>query len=308
VLRATLLVVLAACGFGSISSLVYLGTVRGGAPLLSVLFWRYLIGAALLAVASGRAALGVPRRRVLALAALGGGGQALIALLSLSALRYISLATLGFLFYTYPAWVTVFAAVTGADRLTRTRLAALALSLGGIVLMVGAPGGGAMHPTGVALALASAVIYAVYIPLIGRLQRGLAPEVASAYAVAGAATVFLILGVLSAASGGAVRALLGELRWALTPVAWLAAALRALVATVVSFIAFLRGLAVLGPVRTAIVSTVEPFWTAVLGWLAFRQPLTATTLAGGAMIAAAVLALQRKPRASGAAGAVEGVS
>ena len=66
----------------------------------------------------------------------------------------------------------------------------------------------------------------------------------------------------------------------------------AVVSTVLAFIAFLRGLAVIGPVRTAIMSTIEPFWTALLGALVLRQALGPRTLAGGLCIAAAVVLLQ----------------
>jgi drug/metabolite transporter (DMT)-like permease len=67
------------------------------------------------------------------------------------------------------------------------------------------------------------------------------------------------------------------------------------VCTVLAFLAFMRGLGRLGPVRTAIVSTVEPFFTAVLGALVLGQAFGPATLAGGALIAAAVLLLQRRP-------------
>ena len=52
------------------------------------------------------------------------------------------------------------------------------------------------------------------------------------------------------------------------------------------------GLAVIGPVRTAIVSTIEPFWTALLGGLVLRQALGPRTLLGGVCIASAVVLLQ----------------
>ena len=57
---------------------------------------------------------------------------------------------------------------------------------------------------------------------------------------------------------------------------------------------FLRGLKALGPVRTAIISTIEPFCTALLGASVLGQPLTKDTLLGGAFIAGAVVLLQLK--------------
>ena len=279
--RAWLLVVLAACGFGSISVLASVA-MADGAPLPTALALRYLLAAPLLLVAAGGvAAARTGGRRTAELLLLGGGGQAVLALVSLSALHYISAATLAFLFYTYPAWIAVIAAVRGTERPTPRRLAALALSLGGIATIVGNPLAGALHPTGVLLALGAALFYAGYVPLLGWLQRGISPAAASMYVAAGAAVGCLAWG---AAAGGLT------LEFGVR--GWLAVGGLAVLSTVLAFILFLRGLAALGPVRTGIVSTVEPFWTAVLAAAVLRQPLSARTLVGGAMIAAAVALLQ----------------
>jgi drug/metabolite transporter (DMT)-like permease len=70
----------------------------------------------------------------------------------------------------------------------------------------------------------------------------------------------------------------------------------ALIPTTLAFIAFLAGLARLGPVRAAIVSTVEPFWTALLAALVLVQPVPLRTWSGGALIATAVVLLQLRAR------------
>src|ERR1039458_1285507 len=95
----------------------------------------------------------MPWREVGAWIAIGGGGQALLVGLALSSLTYITVAKLGFLFLTYPAWVTLVQAVRGAERLTARRLLALALSFGGIgVISAGtvaaSPAGGASFRVG----------------------------------------------------------------------------------------------------------------------------------------------------------------
>ena len=56
---------------------------------------------------------------------LDGGGQALLVGLALSSIAYIPVATLAFLFYTYPAWVTLVQAVRGAERTTSERPSAV---------------------------------------------------------------------------------------------------------------------------------------------------------------------------------------
>jgi drug/metabolite transporter (DMT)-like permease len=248
----------------------------------SAVVFRFLLAAPLLLVAAGwREVARVGRRHRARLLLLGGGGQAAINLISLSALHFIPAATLVFLFYTYPAWIAVLAAAGGTERVTRLRAVALLLSLAGIATIVGDPFSGALHPTGVLLALGAAVIYAAYVPLIGRLQHGIAPSNASLHVAIGAV-------VFCAAWAAATNGLTADI----APRGWLAIAGMAVVSTVLAFLLFLRGLAVLGPVRTGIVSTVEPFWAALLAALVLGQGLSLRTLLGGAMIAAAVLLLQ----------------
>ena len=285
--RGTLLVVLGACGFGTISVLVSLST-GAGAPLLAVLFWRYALAVPpLMAAAAYSRALRLDRQALTAMA-LAGLGQTLIAVITLSALRYISVATLAFLFYTFPAWVAVIARLRHSEPLTRPRLLALLLSLAGIVAMVGAPDT-SLHPAGAALALIGAVIYAAYIPLLDSLQQRSGSLATTAWMSVGAS---VLLGLLAMSRG--------EMTVAMHPTAWKAIVALALMATAAAFILFMQGLRILGSVRTAIVSTVEPFFTALLGALVLSQPLTRGTLIGGAMIAAAVVLLQLKSRDNGA--------
>lgn len=279
--RATGFIVVSATGFGAIPILTSLAT-RSGASLLNVLSWRYLLGTVLLAVLAGRAAsLRAPWRRLLPVLVLAGGAQAFIAFVSLSALDYIPAAPLSFLFYTYPAWVAVIAAVRGAERLTPTRLLALALALTGIAIMVGTPSMVQLHPLGVLLALVSALAYAMYIPLIGYYQEQLSESIAAVYSALGAGVILIVLDCFT-----------NHATIELNHEAWMAIAMLAFWSTAIAFTAFLRGLRVLGPVRTAIVSTIEPFWTALLGAWVLHQRLTPAALGGGVLIAAAVVLLQ----------------
>lgn len=285
-LRATLLIVLSACCFGSIAPLTVIATDHGMA-LEAVQAWRYITSAVLL-VAFGWWRGQPPRvgvapwftPRVLLVA---GGGQATVATLALIALQWIPAATASFLFYTFPAWVAVITAIRGIERLDRTRVTALVLALGGIGFMVGAPSAAALNPLGVAAVLTGALVYALYIPVLGTLQRRRAAlDVSRAIAVGGA-----VLFVTWAGTTGTLFDIPDR-------VAFGASALQGLLSAG-SFLAFLAGLRVLGPVRAAITSTVEPFWTTLLGVLLLRQSVGTGTVIGGFAIMGAVVLLQRRP-------------
>ena len=121
----------------------------------------------------------------------------------------------------------------------------------------------------------------MYIPLMQWMQKSHPVAVTSAYAKIGSAFCFLVLALKDQ-----------SLTAHFSSTAWMAIVALALFSTVMPSVLFLMGLMRLGPVRTAIVSTVEPFLTAVLGALVLRQAVTVNILLGGAMIVSAVIVLQ----------------
>ncbi|MBI2407528.1 MAG: DMT family transporter [Gemmatimonadetes bacterium] len=280
------LTLLAASGFAAVSILTSVA-MRYGLSLTNVLTWRYALSALVLVVwvvASGQARR-LPTRDMLMWLVVGGGGQALMIYLALSSLAYISAGTLAFLFYTYPVWVTIVQALRGAERLDARRATALALSFGGTAVMVGAPELGGTAARGVALALIAAVIYGLMIPALQWMQKDWPVLVTSAWSKIGAAACFIV------ASAGDQT-----FQFAMPSAAWGAIVALTLWSTVLPSVFFLMGLMRLGPVRTAIISTIEPFLTALLGVVVLSQPLTSRTLIGGAAIVAAVIVLQLRTR------------
>lgn len=282
------MVIGAALGFASISLFVIFST-RAGTALSMVLLGRYVVAALVLGLWLGaRVRPGAVGRGFTPLLVYGGIGQAVVATLSLSSLAYIPAATLVFLFYTYPAWVAVLAAVRGFEPLDRTRILALGLSLLGIVCLVGLPGSAAVHPIGAALALSAAFAYAIYIPLLRYLQRGVDARAASFLISAGVSAILLVATVWR-----------GEFTVTLPAVTWWSIVALGVLCTAAAFILFLRGLAVLGSVRTSIASTVEPLFASVLAAIFLDQPITGPLILGGALIAAAVVLLNRAPSGAG---------
>ena len=280
--RATLLIVVSALSFGSISVLTVL-VMRAGVPLLTAMAWRYVLGAALLlGIVSIKQLGSVPKQRLVQLLLIGGFGQALITYLSLHALEYIPVGPLAFLFYTYPAWVALLAAMRRTEKLTSMRAIALTLALVGVTVMIGAPSTDKLNPIGVILALTSALLYSAYLPSLEHLQQGMPALVSTFLLVVGAAVTFVIAALLAR-----------ELDLPTSVPVWSNIFVLALVSTVIAFSTLIKGLSVLGSVRTAIIATIEPFFTAILGVVVLGNQLAITTLVGGILIAAAVLLIQR---------------
>ena len=277
----TLFTLIAATGFAAVSILTSQATATG-LTLATVLAWRYVFAAVILTFWVGTHHYKrIPPREMIRFVTIGGFGQALLVYLALSSLRFIPAATLAFLFYTYPAWVALAQALRGAEKLDTRRIAALGLSFTGIAVMVGMPGAAASDWRGVALALSAALLYGIYIPVMRVLQKDHPVAPPSAYSKIGAALAFLLLSVSDR-----------SFTWQLEPAAWMTIGTLAVFSTVLPSVFFLMGLIRLGPVRVAIVSTVEPFLTALLAVIVLRQPLAWPTMVGGALIIGAVVVLQ----------------
>jgi drug/metabolite transporter (DMT)-like permease len=281
--RGTILILISAACFGT--TLIFTQrALNAGATLPAILSYRYVLGTILLlGVAGGIGPVLAIRERRWRLLIVGGAAQAAMAGLSVSALKFISAPSVAFLFYTYPTWVAVLAVVRRTERVDARNVAALVLSLAGIVTIVGNPLATQLDPRGIALALAAALIYAVMIPWLGAMQDGLKPAAALTWIACGAAICF-VAGALA-------------LQTPLLPptaVLLIYGGALALIPTAIAFTLFLKGLAELGPVRASIVSTVEPFWVALLAGLVLGQQVGLRTWIGGAMIAAAMIVLQRK--------------
>ena len=195
--------VLSAAAFGSLA-IFGKQAYAGGLGVVGVLALRFGLAAPLLvglALVAGRSLrLGWPV--ALRLLALGGIGYAIQATLFFNALSRIPAGMAALLLYLYPALVTAGAVALGRSRLDRATAAGLALSLAGIVLVIGLPGE-RLDAVGVALALASACWYTCYILVGEYLLRGVDPLAASAYVSSGAACSFLAAAV---GSGGVAQA------------------------------------------------------------------------------------------------------
>jgi drug/metabolite transporter (DMT)-like permease len=270
---------LAALGFAAVSTLTTLA-MRRGASLSNVLMWRYAFASVAMLGFIDVRSYRMPWREARKFLVLGGGGEALLVGLALSSLQWVSVATLAFLFYTYPVWVTLVQTIRNAEALTARRALAVLLSFGGTAVISGGPGGAAKWQ-GVALALGAAMVYGAYIPLLQALQKTHPIPVTSALSKVGSAMFFLLAAV---ATRSFEYAMPGEV--------WSAIVALALFGTVLPGVLFLAGLMRLGPVRAAILSPVEPFLTAMIGAIVLRQSITPSVFAGGAMILMAVAMLQ----------------
>lgn len=263
------LIVVSACAFGAMAIFARFA-YASGANVTGVLAARFAIAGLALAAVMAMTGRRWPRGRPLAvgvgMGAIGYVGQAVC---FFTALNHASAGLVALLLYAYPTLVVLLSAAFLGERLTVAKAALLAASFGGLALTLGAGEGTA---TGVALGLAAAAFYAVYI-VIGARELGRTDALASTTVVC-----------LSAACVLAFSSLLAEPRFPGAWWGWAAVGAIAFVSTVIAILAFFAGLKRVGPAVASIVSTFEPVVTVSLAWLVLGESLTPIQLAGGAVV------------------------
>jgi drug/metabolite transporter (DMT)-like permease len=295
-MRGALLCLLSAAAFGTLGIFGKLAA-DAGASIASTLFVRFalagLVFALMLRVTGGWAKLRrLPRRVVLTGLAMGVAGYSLQSGLYFLAIERLDVSMVALLLYTYPAFVTIAALALGRATATARTWAALAIASAGLVLVLLAAGTGEFDLVGALLSLGASLTYTTYILVGDRIVGEIDPPALAMLVLLGATVSFAVAGLAT-----------GSLDLALSAEAWMWLVLIALVSTVVAVSAFFAGLRRVGPSEAAILSTFEPPVTVALAFFALGETLTGAQLFGGALVLAAVVLLQLRPRAAVSAGA-----
>jgi drug/metabolite transporter (DMT)-like permease len=196
-----------------------------------------------------------------------------------AAIKQTSVASAVLVTYAGPIFMAGLAALVLGERITRTVVVALAVSVGGIVAITlsGGSGSGEVRAAGVALALGAAVTYAFLIVALKRQTAGTHPVTIVVFQMLGASLCLLPAALLADWHAGATEwgylALLGIGLTACTGVVYVAA---------------IRWV----PVTTAgMLSYMEPVSAAVLAAVLLGEPLTAGVVAGGMVLVGAGVAV-----------------
>jgi drug/metabolite transporter (DMT)-like permease len=277
-------VLLSAFGFALLPILAVFA-YHEGANVATLLFLRFTFAAFLLFAylrLKGEK-LALTRRQGGLLLLLGGILYSAQAFLFFASVELIPASLTSLLLYTYPIFVALLAGVVDKERLNTAEFLAIALSLTGLVFVLGsAPA--AVNLTGVLLALGAAVVYSVYLVVGTRVVKGLSPLATSACVAAWASLSLLITGGIS-----------GSLNFNLTATAALAVAGIVAFPTIMAMLTLFRGLDLIGPTRASILSMIEPLITFVLAAILFGDRFTPPQLAGGvAVLTGAALVIRAR--------------
>ena len=292
-----------AIGYGS-GPLFAKGVYAAGVDWLGLLAWRFLVAAILswawLLLSDRWALRRLDRRRSAALVGLG-AFFILNAGTYYAALETVPASLASLIVYMYPALVAVLTIRFGRTLDGRRPWIALAIVTTGVALTIGGIEAGTVDPVGLALAIASPLIYSVYIIVSARLageRRGVTatdraggaevpPAVAAAVMLTSTAGVTWLVAIAHGGEPLVPSAVPAE--------AWPGLLGIAILSTALAIQAFYSASARIGAAQTALVSTVEPVWTITMATLFFGEHLSPVQLIGGALVIGGVILAQTTP-------------
>lgn len=278
------LVMLSASGFATLPILGKFA-YADGLDLPSTLFWRFAGAAAVLWVwMLGRGNWRLPMQQAIASTLLGAIGFAIQSGLFFAALNYAGAGITSLLLYTYPAFVTLLGWWLEGNRPSSPQLAALILAFVGCLLTIDLSGASAT-PLGLGLAIASGAWYALYLTFSARIIRSVPPVTMTAYLSTGAGISFISIALL-----GSGLDFPYNLPSALTLTGIV------LIATVIPIISIFEGIRRLGTSQAAILSTLEPIVTVLLGIAFLNEALSNKQIVGGLLVISSVIVLRAFPQ------------
>ena len=252
-----------------------------GINTCSVLFYRYAIAVAVLAVvmAVRRKPLAVSRCDLAIMALLG----VLFAASSLSlfmSFLFMGAGVASTLLFVYPVMVAVMMAVFFKERVTRSTVLAIALALTGVALLYKGDGGKPLSGAGVSLVRGSSLTYALYIIIVNKSPLRMSSVKMTMYVLTFAVAVAVAMSFTDPAN---------HLQLLHTPRQWGLALLLAVVPTVLSLLLMVIAVHDVGSTPTAIMGALEPVTAVVISVALFGELVTARLVIGIVLILAAVL-------------------
>lgn len=285
-IHGVFIAVLGAMAFGVMPLPAKIAYENGG-TFVTVVFLRFFLAAMVLATffLIKKIDFRITRAQMYKVSLLGSIGWAGTTLTLFASYNYIPVGLAMALHFVYPSLVAILGWLFYKERLDFLKLMALLLSILGIYFLVGGKGGN-NNILGILLALASGLFFAITALELGREKvKTIDNRVLTFYLCFFASLGALTYGIFSK-----------ELTFTIAYAGWMASIFLALVSTVFAVAAFSLAVKLIGATKTAILNTLEPVTSILLGALLLKEKLTWGIFLGSFLVimAAVLFCLPRK--------------
>lgn len=228
--------------------------------------------------------------RLIALGVLGNG---VYQVFFIEGLSRASAGTGALILAASPAFIALVGRALGTERITPRAALAIALTIAGVALVImGAARAGSVSTAardqatlGSALLLVASVCWALFTVLLQPLTHRVPGIQLSGISMLGGAVPHLLVATPS----------LGRTQWGSIGLAgWGALAYGSILALVVAYLIYYRGVRILGPTRTAMFGNLQPVIALLFAWATLGELPTWLQIAGAATIMTGILLARRK--------------
>lgn len=251
----------------------------------SVLFWRFGLAWVIICIVMlfRKEKLSVTKKEFVALSGLG------LLFLASSLTLYVSFRLMAVgvastILFVYPVMTAAIMALFFKERVTLVTAISIVLSFIGVALLYWSPQGGTLLAAGVALVLASALTYAIYIIVMNRAKLDMSSFKINFYVLIYCALGNLLVALLSS-KGIQVPATMSSWFY----VGWLA-----VVPAILALVMMVYAAKYIGSTPTAIMGALEPLTAVMIGIFLFGEQFSIRLLIGIILIFSSVflIALQ----------------
>lgn len=221
--------------------------------------------------------LALTRTQVKELFTVGIIGPSATTLLLYGSYSFIPVGIATTLHFIYPVTVAAAEVLFFRSKISLPKAAALALGLAGVMTFI--DGSSRASVIGVVMALASSITYTIYMLGVEKTSLREVPQFKLSFYFC--AVSLCVSGIFGTATG--------QLSLALTPTAWFYSFLVAMFVGVGAITLFQMAIKLVGSSTTAILSTMEPITSVILGVLLLDESMTWVKIIGCVMIFAGVI-------------------
>lgn len=227
-----------------------------------------IAAAVLMAIAFLRRRPWPPRRDIITLMLLGILGNGLYQILFVEGLSRTKVGNAVLIVAAAPAFIAVASRLKGIERVRRRTLYGVALSVGGVALVVfGSARGDHSNATlfGTLLVFVGVFCWTAFTVMLQPLAIKTDPVHLSALTMTGGVLPLLI---------ASPRALAATNWETMGPAVWASLFYASVISMVVAYLFWYRGLRVLGPTRTAVYSNLQPAIAIIVAWIFLHESPT----------------------------------
>ena len=245
-----------------------------GVNSLSLVFLRNCLALPVLALLAGKqeGSLHIKKADLLKISSLAVMGGCATPILLYSSYHYLVSGTATIFHFIYPVLVVLGSILFLREKGSKPVFLCVILCTVGIILFYNPDSG--IHPGGSLLAIASGATYAAYIMLLSIFKNDKISGFKLSFYMSAVGTVILFIFCIVS----------GQLTLPVTFTGWLISIVFSLMLSVGAIVLFQQGTRYIGGQRAAILSTLEPITSVLVGVLVFQEIITARTVLGTVLV------------------------